>query len=947
LQTNSHEGYLAINLIRKLTTYLLLLGCFTAGAGEFTDTGNRSEPEFVAVPDTVLRKGRPLIPDTILVADPIQKIDTTEVRESVQEADTIDISVQPIKDTIDVPEPVQIADSVKIPGDVAATDSLQNDTIKKEQAPVLEAPINYNAVDSIVVDLENKKVFLYKEAVVTYQDIELKADYISLDLNTKEVYAEGVPDTAGVVKGFPVFKDGKDEFESKNIRYNFKTEKGIIEDVKTKQGEGFVQGARTKKIDKNVFIMKNGKYTTCDADHPHFYLNMTKAKVISNKKIITGPAYMVLEDFPIYFPILPFGFFPNSSSYSSGIIIPSYGEEQNRGFFLREGGYYIAAGPYYDLTLKGDIYSKGSWATYFSSNYKKRYKFSGNFNFSYNINQYGEKELPTSYKTKGFSIRWSHSQDSKANPFQSFSANVNLSTSSYDKENSNNVENYLSTTKSSSISYTKKWENSPFNMSANFRHSQNSTDSTMTLSFPELTFNMSKIYPFRSKDRSGKLKFYEKIGFSYTGNIKNTITAKEDEILKQSLIKDWDNGWKHSIPITLPSFNLLKYLNMSPSFSYSERWYTQAIEKRYYFNQIERTELLVTDTIYGFKRNYEYSYSLSGSTNIYGMYVMNNPNWRLRQIRHKVTPSVSFSYRPDFGDPKYGFWDSYIDKNGKEVFYNRFENGTFGSSGRGESGAITFSLANNVEAKVLAKNDTSTNAEKYKKVQIIDNLSFSGSYNLVADSMNLSNISIRGRTTVKGVSVNFGGTLNPYMADSTGRSYNEYTWNHKNGLGKLGRLTNANLSFGMSFKSKEKKQTDQTENGKAGQAPPEEPPFSPFPVPEYYDFNIPWDFNFNYSMSYSRPNPYQKATINQSLNFSGSMSLTDKWNMRLTTNFDIQAGKFSFTTFNVSRSLHCFNMSFNFVPFGDRKSYSFTLNASSSMLKDLKIDKRRSWYDNQ
>ncbi|MGV8096656.1 MAG: putative LPS assembly protein LptD [Mangrovibacterium sp.] len=947
MQTNSHEGYLAINLIRKLTTYLLLLGCFTAGAGEFTDTGKRSEPGFVAVPDTVLRKGRPLIPDTILVADSIQKIDTTEVPESVQEADTIDISVQPIKDTIDVPEPVQIADSVMIPGDVAATDSLQNDTIKKEQAPVLEAPINYNAVDSIVVDLENKKVFLYKEAVVTYQDIELKADYISLDLNTKEVYAEGVPDTAGVVKGFPVFKDGKDEFESKNIRYNFKTEKGIIEDVKTKQGEGFVQGARTKKIDKNVFIMKNGKYTTCDADHPHFYLNMTKAKVISNKKIITGPAYMVLEDFPIYFPILPFGFFPNSSSYSSGIIIPSYGEEQNRGFFLREGGYYIAAGPYYDLTLKGDIYSKGSWATYFSSNYKKRYKFSGNFNFSYNINQYGEKELPTSYKTKGFSIRWSHSQDSKANPFQSFSANVNLSTSSYDKENSNNVENYLSTTKSSSISYTKKWENSPFNMSANFRHSQNSTDSTMTLSFPELTFNMSKIYPFRSKDRSGKLKFYEKIGFSYTGNIKNTITAKEDEILKQSLIKDWDNGWKHSIPITLPSFNLLKYLNMSPSFSYSERWYTQAIEKRYYFNQIERTELLVTDTIYGFKRNYEYSYSLSGSTNIYGMYVMNNPNWQLRQIRHKITPSVSFSYRPDFGDPKYGFWDSYIDKNGKEVFYNRFENGTFGSSGRGESGAITFSLANNVEAKVLAKNDTSTNAEKYKKVQIIDNLSFSGSYNLVADSMNLSNISIRGRTTVKGVSVNFGGTLNPYMADSTGRSYNEYTWNHKNGLGKLGRLTNANLSFGMSFKSKEKKQTDQTENGKTGQAPPEEPPFSPFPIPEYYDFNIPWDFNFNYSMSYSRPNPYQKATINQSLNFSGSMSLTDKWNMRLTTNFDIQAGKFSFTTFNVSRSLHCFNMSFNFVPFGDRKSYSFTLNASSSMLKDLKIDKRRSWYDNQ
>ncbi|MGV8139515.1 MAG: putative LPS assembly protein LptD [Mangrovibacterium sp.] len=935
------KGYLAINLIRKLTTYLFILGCFTAGAREFTYTGKVSGPGS-PLRDTILRKGTAFVPDTL------QKLDTTRVLKIFQEADTVPVTgTLRQKDSL-----IQVPDSVNMPANAIVSDSLQNDTTKKEPAPVLEAPIDYTATDSIVVSLDGKKVYLYKEAVVTYQDIELKADYIRLDLNTKEVYAEGVPDTAGVVTGSPVFKDGSDEFESKDIRYNFKTQKGIIHDVRTEQGEGYVQGERTKKIDKDVFIMKDGKYTTCDADHPHFYLNMTKAKVISNKKIITGPAYMVLEDFPLYFPILPFGFFPNSPSYSSGIIIPSYGEEQNRGFFLREGGYYIAASPYYDLTLKGDIYSKGSWATYISSNYKKRYKFSGNFSFSYNLNQYGEKDLPTSYKTKGFSIRWSHTQDSKANPFQSFSANVNLSTSSYDKENSNDVQNYLSTTKSSSISYTKKWENSPFNMSVNFRHSQNSTDSTMTLSFPEMTFNMSKIYPFRSRNRSGKLKFYEKIGFSYTGNIRNSITAKEDEILNQSLIKDWSNGWKHSIPITLPSFNLLKYINMSPSVSYSERWYTNAIEKRYYFNQIERTETLITDTVYGFKRNYEYSYSLSGSTNIYGMYQMKNPDSRLRAIRHKVTPSVSFSYRPDFGDPKYGFWDSYIDKEGKEIFYNRFENGVFGSSGRGESGAITFSLANNVEAKVLAKNDTSENAEKYKKVKIIDNLSFSGSYNLVADSMNLSNISIRGRTTIKGVSVNFGGTLNPYMADSSGRAYDEYTWNHKSGLAKLGRLTNANLSFGMSFKSKEKNSggtpAEGTEGGNTTQASVPEPlPFSPFPVPEYYDFSIPWDFNFNYSLSYSRPSPFKKADVSQSLNFSGSLSLTEKWNMRLTTNFDIEARKFSFTTFNVSRNLHCFNMSFNFVPFGDRKSYSFTLNASSSMLKDLKIDKRRSWYDNQ
>ncbi len=857
------------------------------------------------------------------------------------------LGLLPKTDTIHVPVQAHFTDAVKITEPPALPDSLQNDTIKNKETPVLEDPFNYHAADSIIVDLSSKKVFMYKQAVVTYQDIELKAGYIILDLNTREVYAEGIKDTAGVVQEALAFKDGSDEFESKTIRYNFKTGKGIIEDVKTKQGEGYVESARTKKIDEKTFIMKNGKYTTCDADHPHFYLNMTRAKVISNKKIITGPAYMVLEDFPIYFPILPFGFFPSSEKYSSGMIIPSYGEEENRGFFLKNGGYYIAASPYYDLTLKGDLYSKGSWATYISSNYKKRYKFSGSFSFSYNLNQYGEKDLPDSYKTKGFSIVWSHAQDSKADPYQSFSASVNLSTSSYDKENSDDYESYLSTTKSSSISYTKKWENSPFNLSVNFRHSQNSTDSTMTLSFPEITFNMSKQYPFKSGKHAGKQRFYEKIGISYTGNIKNTITAKEDEILKKSLVRDWENGWKHSTSITLPGFTLLKYMNMSPSVSYTERWYLSTLNKHYEYDEADETGEVVTDTVYGFKRNYEYSYSLGASTNIYGMYLIKNPNSRLKAIRHKMTPSLSFSYRPDFGASRFGFWDSYIDGDGDEVFYNHFENGIYGSASRGKSGSISFSLANNVEAKVLARND-SANAEKYKKVKIIDNLSFSGSYNLVADSMNLSNISLNGRTTIKGVSFNFSGTLNPYMADSTGTAYDEYVWNHKSGLAKLGRLTSASLSFSLSFKSKDKKQA--VPSGSAGKELPQpaikETAFNPFPVPEYAAFDMPWNLSASYSLSYSHSNPFEKATISQSVSLSGSLKLTDKWNSTLSTNFDIDAGKFSYTTFNISRSLHCFNLSFNFVPFGTRKSYSFTISASSSMLKSLKIDKNRSWYDN-
>lgn len=869
------------DLIRKLVTYSMLLLCMATYAQEPIN------------PDQVVLPSPELQPDSILNAE----------MESMQE----------------------VQDSV------APADSTQ--------ASVLEAPISYNALDSIVVSLDGKKVYLYNDAMVTYETIELKADYIELDLQTKEVYAEGVPDSADVVQGSPVFRDGEEEFESKTLRYNFETQKGIITDVKTQQGEGYVHSERTKKIDANSFILRKGKYTTCDADHPHFYLRMTKAKVISNKKIITGPAYLVLEDFPIYFPMIPFGFFPNSPSYSSGIIIPTYGEEQNRGFFLREGGYYWAASQYFDLTLKGDIYSKGSWGTNVHTNYKKRYKFSGNFDFRYNVNRYSDPGLPDFSRSPGFSVRWSHSQDAKANPFQSFSANVNLSTTSYDKQNSYDVQSYLQTTKSSSISYSKKWENSPFNMSASFRHSQNSRDTTISLSLPEMTFSMSKIYPFRSKDRVGSPKWYEKIGVSYTGNIRNSISAKEYELLDQSLIKDWQNGWKHSIPISLPTFNLLKYVNVSPSVSYSERWYTNYITRTYAYDHVAEEATIWEDTTYHFKRNYNYSFSLSAQTNIYGNFMMKNPNSRIKQIRHKMSPSVSFSYTPDFGDPKYGFWDSYTDIDGKIHYYDRFDYGVFGSAGRGESAAINFSLTNNLEAKVAAKNDTIGSEEKFEKIKIIDNLGISGSYNFIADSLNLSNIRINGRTTIKGVNLNFGGTINPYATDTTGSVINRYMWNEASGLSKLGRLTNANLSFGMSFKSK--KDNQQTEEGEETSDP-----IIPGNQWQYYDFDIPWDFRFDYSLSYSKRSPYHKAQVNQSLNFSGRMSLTREWNMSLTTNFDIQAREFSFTTFNINRRLHCWNMSFNFVPFGQRKSYSFTINASSSMLKDLKVDKKRSWFDN-
>lgn len=841
-----------------------------------------------------------------------------------------------------------------------ATGKAVNDSISKK--PVLESIITYSAKDSIIPDFENQKMYMYKGGVINYQNIELKADYIMLDLAKKEVYAEGLPDSTGNIVGTPVFKDGDEEFESKTLRYNFETQKGIISDVKTTQGDGFVHSDLTKKISKDEFVLEKGKYTTCDAEHPHFYLRMTKAKVISNKKIITGPAYMVLEDFPIYFPMIPFGYFPNSSTYTSGILIPTYGEEQSRGFFLRDGGYYWAASDHFDLALRGDIYSKGSWATKVHTNYKVRYRFSGSFDFSYNLNKYSEKPLPDAKTSKGFSLNWSHSQDSKANPNSTFSASVNMSTSSYDKENSfmNNrtsVQTYLQTQKSSSISYSRKFENSPFNLSVNLRHSQNSRDTTISLSLPELTFNMTKINPFKVKNRIGPVKWYEKISFSYSGNIKNSISnVKEDLLFKKSLVRDWQNGWRHSIPISLPSFNLLKFINLSPSFNYSERWYTSYINKRYDPNSqyvSPRKDNIAIDTVYSFRRNYDYSYSISASTNIYGMYTMKNPNSKIKAIRHKITPQLSFSYTPDFGKKKFGFWGTYIDGSGKTQYYNHFENAVFGSAGMGESGAISFNLNNNLEAKVLEVNDSiaAKKDEKlqYKKVKIID-VNASTSYNMIADSFKLSPIGLSARTTIKGVDVNMGGSLNPYMVNEKGRLIDDYVWNHKSGLGKLGRLTNANMSFGMNFDSKKEKSTKESENKSKGP----EKSVLPDGEYEYTEFKMPWSFRFDYMLSYNKSYIYNSLTktakpvtnINQSLNFGGKLSLTEKWNMDMTTNFDIQAMKFSFTTVNITRSLHCWTMSFNFVPFGDRKSYSFTLSASSAMLRDLKVSKQSSWRDN-
>lgn len=854
---------------------------------------------------------------------------------------------EPASELQNISQNIDTVDHQILPVDSMLIDSLAIDSIKE---PFIEAPIEYNAKDSMIFSLDGQEVFLYNTAMVTYQEIELTADFIKLNLETKEVYAEGVLDTAGVVQGNPVFKDGSGEYESKTLRYNFKTQKGIITEVKTQQGEGYVHSQWTKKISKDAFILRDGKYTTCDADHPHFWLQLTKAKVISNKKIITGPAYMVLEDFPIYFPILPFGYFPNSTKYTSGILIPTYGEESNRGFFLREGGYYWAASDYFDVAVQGDIYSKGSWAAKMRTNYKLMYKFSGNFDFSYNVNVTGEKGLDTYKRSPQFRISWSHSQDQKSNPSRNFSASVNLSTSGFERQNSTTqtVDNYLQSQKSSSISFTKRWENTPFNMSANLRHSQNSRDSTISLSLPEMTFSMAKFYPFKRKFASGKVKWYEKLGFNYSGNFRNSISnVKENKLLHTSFAADWQNGIKHNIPISLPSFNLFKYMNFSPGFSYNEKWYF----KSYNYSYSEALKKYETDTIPGFNRIYDYSYSLSATTNIYGNFVPLNTKSKIKGIRHKMTPSISFNYRPDFGKEKFGYYmPTQVDSTGKIEYKDRYYQGVYGGSpGRGASGAISLSITNNIEMKVLdTAKDTTKSGEKYKKVKLVDNLGLNASYDLIADSLNLSLINLRGRTTIKGVSINFGGIVDPYMVDTTGNfvtRVNRYAWDYNKGLAKLGRLTRANLSFGMQFSSQDlqkKSKKDEKEEGSE-----EEESQAAAPPPEYVEFNMPWNVNFDYNFNYTRSNPYIKGVFSQVVSFNGSLTITPKWSLTVNSNYDIVAKQFSFTTFNVHRDLHCWEMTFSFIPFGYMKSYSFTLNAKSGMLRDLKIDKRSSPYDNR
>ncbi len=869
------------------------------------------------------------------------------------------------------------------------SDSVQSSQLKletQESKPfIIDSEIKYKAKDSIYTDLKTKKTYLYGEAEVSYQDILLTAHTIILDNDSNTAMAYGTVDTLGNEIGLPIFTDPSGEYTMRSMKYNFETEKAIIEHIITQQGEGFVVGQKAKKIEDDAYCMANAKYSTCDNhDHPHFYLNLTKAKVIPGKKTVTGPAYLVIEDVKIPFIGLPFAIIPSTSKYSSGFLFPSYRDEQTRGFGLSDGGYYWAASNYFDAMIRSDIYTNGSWAARFASNYKVRYKFGGNINMQYLTNIVGEEDLPNYRKTKDMSVTWSHRQDSKANPLRSFSANVNYSTSSFDQNNINNLyngstSNLSRNTKRSSISYSRRWAGLPINFSSSFLHSQNSRDSTIDLTLPDFTFTMSRIYPFKNKNKVGtKENIFEKISLQYTGTAKNYIHTKERDLSigTSSLQEDWKNGVKHSIPIDM-NIKFLRYFTVTPNFNYTERWYFKKVEKDYDY---EEGKIIDSKTSYGLNRVYDYSMGAGTSTKIYTYF---RP-WRklfgdkVNAIRHVATPSVGFNYSPDFSQNKFGFYDEieYYDEKSEEIKthkYSFYDDGIYGKPGSSTVGSLNFSLGNTLDMKVKSDRDTTG----FKKIKILDRLNFGSGYNFLADSLNLSKISMNGSTKLFGTNINFGANFDPYALDTTKTgqpiTVNKYMLNeHK----KIARLTDANLSFSLRFDSKKFKRKkekgskdedledeaieDEFNNLEDPLNPNKFDPQKEFANNEteikkddegYAKFSIPWNISLSYSFRYVKDkfNPVKmdydfKMTSN--VNINGRISITPKWNINFSSGYNFDLKEIGHTNIGISRDLHCWSMNFNLVPIGRYKSYFFTIRVNSSMLQDLKWEQRNHPRDN-
>lgn len=862
--------------------------------------------------------------------------------------------------------------------DSLGMDSLAADTTKKKEP--LDAPVIYEASDSIVFTKEGY-AHLYGEGKVNYQNIELTSAVITMNMDSSTVYATGVTDTAGVETGSPIFKDGETPYESKIMRYNFKTKKGFINSIVTQQGEGYVTSEEGKKGANDEIYMRHGKYTTCDNhEHPHFYLKLSMAKVRPKKNVVFGPAQLVVEDVPL--PIaVPFGFFPFNSSYSSGFIMPTYGDEMNRGFYLRDGGYYFAISDQMDLKVLGEIFTKGSWGLSAASNYNKRYKFSGSFNASYLVTKTGEKNMPDYSVSKDFRIQWSHRQDAKANPNSSFSASVNFATSSYDRSSLSSLYNpqqYSQNTKASSVSYSRNFPEIGLNISGAFNITQNTRDSSLSMTLPDVNISLNRIYPFKRKKSAGDERWYEKISLQYTGSITNSISTKDNLLFKTPLTQ-WQNGMQHKIPVSA-TFNLFKYINIVPSFNYTERWYLRKV-KQSYDPSPTSTDHVKRDTINGFNRLYDYNLSLQMNTKLYGMYKPLFMKSKELQIRHVFTPTVSYTYTPDFGKSRYGYYDTYTytDEDGevRTVEYSPYEGAVYGYPGKNMSQNISFSIDNNIEMKMKSDKDTTG----YKKISLIDQLGASLSYDVANKRWSDLSMNLRLKLT-KSYTFNMNASFATYayQFDENGNVVvgDRTEWSY----GRFGRFQGYSGSFSYTLnndtfkklfgkkeedeKNKDNKGKEENEDEETEEETEEQNNNSNMRKTEkasvdsdgYLAFKLPWSVSLSYSYSIREDRskdiniktmryPY---SLTHSLNVSGNFKIGSRWNMTYSTGYDFTSKEMSMTTLNITRDLHCFNMSCGLV-FGPFTSYNFSIRANSSMLTDaLKWDQRSNtgsavtWY---
>lgn len=844
------------------------------------------------------------------------------------------------------------------PGD--STSSISGavvDSVKKYgDKNFLDFPIFLDFADSLIYIPADKDVFMYKSGKVNYQNMELSADYIKLNTTTKNVDADGQLDTTTMERSKVNFTEGPTEYIMDSMVYNMDSGKALIYGVVTEEGEGIMYGGTVKKMKDNVTHMHAGRYTTCDAECPHFYLQMTKATVIPGKYTIFGPSYMVFEDVPLYPITIPFGFFPQQTERNSGIIFPTYGEETVRGFYMQDAGYYFAINDYVDLKLTGSIYSLGSWDFKLNSNYAWRYKFKGSVGLSYAETVAGEYGSEDYSLSSGFKVTWSHTQDSKFSPSSTFSASVDFtSNSSYNKYNSTDLSDMTTTTSNSTIAYSKSWSGTPMSLSANATYSMNNQDTTLTMSFPNITFNVSSISPFERKNATGSEKWYEKISFTYNMQLKNSVTSlKQSEFFKEEMWNTMKTGMKHTIPVSA-SFSIGGVFNVTPSFNYNETWYLRKTERTWN----PSTETVDYDTINGFYRISNYTLAVSMNTKLYGTYTVGGNKSGTKKpaiFRHVLTPTVSLSYAPDYGAESYGYWKTVQSSaEGATTKYSPYSDGIFGTSSSSATAAVSFSLANTLEAKIPSDYDTTG----YKKISIIDALSISSSYNFLADSLNLANFSVSLRIpVVTGYTLSLSATLDPYAVQD-GKKVNRFMVEE----GGLARLTSLSFSAGYGFKSKSSGKTSNTpsinnpatnNSGNrmsnqmqgdffAQEAMDEGVPLSAMDLAyaaagQYYDFAIPWSLNVNYSFSYSKP--LETESIIQTVNASGSVSLTDKWAISGGIAYDLQDNEFTPSTVQITRDLHCWQLSFSWVPVGTRQSWSFTLQAKSSMLSDvLKWDK--------